>query len=195
VSAPDEDARPASAGRSAQFDCVLGAWRAHESELVRFLSHRLGDLSQAEDLLQEVFLRAMRQGQGFCAIEQPRAWLFQVARNALIDHTRTIRHRVELPEDLVAPPTDEQAPVEALVGCLERNLGRLSEEDRAILLACDLRGKTVRAYADDSGLSLAAAKSRLLRARQRLRESLLLHCQVRFDEAGRVCCHTPPPVG
>jgi RNA polymerase sigma-70 factor (ECF subfamily) len=54
-----------------------------------------------------------------------------------------------------------------------------------------LQGHTVRAYAEANGLTLAAAKSRLLRARKRLRERLIENCQVRFDEAGQVCCHQP----
>jgi RNA polymerase sigma-70 factor (ECF subfamily) len=41
----------------------------------------------------------MRQGQGFCALENPRAWLFQVARHALIDAARLTKPQVELPKD------------------------------------------------------------------------------------------------
>lgn len=174
------------------FDCVLGAWRRYEGELRGFLRQRLDAPDLAEDLLQEVFLRALRQGQGFCRLEQSRAWLFQVARNALIDHARTTRPHAPLPETLVAPGEEERPPVDALDACLGRNLARLSAEDRAILEACDLRGQTVKAYAQHAGLSLAAAKSRLLRARQRLRDALVQHCQVQFDAQGRGCCHVPP---
>jgi RNA polymerase sigma-70 factor, ECF subfamily len=44
---------------------------------------RLADPPLAEDLLQEVFIKAMREGEKFCAFGNPRAWLFQVARNTL----------------------------------------------------------------------------------------------------------------
>ena len=175
------------------FDCVGSAWRAHEAELIGYLVRRLGDRSQADDLLQEIFLRAMNQGQGFCRIDNPRAWLFRVARNAVVDHVRTARPWVELPDDLAPITLEERAPVEELDACLAHNLGTLSEDDRNILIACDLQGQTLRAYAETRRLSLAAAKSRLLRARRRLRESLMLNCQVRFDETGRICCHLPRP--
>lgn len=171
------------------FDCVVRAWVAHERELLAFLQRRSSDPDAAEDLLQEVFLKAMRQGEGFCTLDNPRAWLFQVARHALIDAARLAKPQVELPDDLVAPTDEEHPPVDALDACIQRQLPTLADEDRDILQACDLHGQTVRAYAEARGLTLPASKSRLLRARQRLRERLVQACQVRFDAQGRVCCH------
>lgn len=177
------------------FDCVLGAWRAHERELLDFLSRRAGNRAEAEDLLQEVFLKAMRQGAEFCSLRNPRSWLFRVARTTLIDHGRVTKPTVELPESLAAVAPEQRSPVDELDACLRHNLADLSSEDRNILNACDLQGQTVRAYAEREGLSLPAAKSRLLRARQRLRDSLVQHCRVRFDELGNVCCYTPQKRG
>ncbi|WP_407276700.1 sigma-70 family RNA polymerase sigma factor [Halothiobacillus sp. DCM-1] len=186
-----------SESRSQSFDCVVRAWEAQARELLAFLLARTQDRNTAEDLLQEVFFKAMRQGKGFCSVENPRAWLFQVARNALIDAARLTKPHAELSDDLAeslaAAPVAERAPVEELDGCVARNLPALNAEDRHILECCDLQGQTVRAYAEVNQLTLAAAKSRLLRARKRLRDSLIQNCQVRFDESGQVCCHTPPP--
>lgn len=174
------------------FDCVLGAWREHETELRRFLAGRCNDAALADDLLQDVFIKAMRQGEGFCRLDNPRAWLFRVARTTLIDHGRLERPVVELDDNLPAIPPDQRDEVDALDECLQRNLARLSAADRAIIEACDLAGRTVRDFAQAHDLGLPAAKARLLRARKRLREALVSHCRVHFDEAGNVCCHTPP---
>ncbi len=59
------------------FPCILRAWNAHESELRNFLRHRAGDAHLADDLLQEVFVKAMQQGKQFCTLDNERAWLFQ----------------------------------------------------------------------------------------------------------------------
>lgn len=80
-----------------EFSCVIKAWRAHEGELRRYLTHRLGNTQLAEDLLQETFVKAMRQGKDFCSLDNSRAWLFQVARNALVDYQRLHRETAELP--------------------------------------------------------------------------------------------------
>lgn len=174
------------------FACVLAAWREHEAELRGYLRHRLGADDPADDLLQDVFVKAMRQGEAFCELTQPRAWLFQVTRNALVDHHRT-RHPAEpLPDDL-AESHDELAPIDALAASIEQVLPLLDAADQAVLRSCDLQGQMQQAFADAHGLSLPAVKSRLLRARQRLRDLLVTRCQVRFDAQGSVCCHVPLP--
>ncbi len=176
------------------YECVARAWVEHEQELLAFLRHRMRDADAAEDLLQEVFIKAMRQGRAFCDLDNPRAWLFEVARHGVIDAARLAKPHTELSDELaesLPAPEAERAPVDELDACIERNLPRLEPEDRHILAACELGGQTVRAYADAHGLTLAAAKSRLLRARKRLRDRLIENCGVRFDDTGRVCCHAP----
>ena len=168
--------------------CVLASWHGHEAELRGYLRHRLSNPHLADDLVQEVFVKALRYGKNFCALENPRAWLFQVARNTLVDTLRMEKSSSPLPDDLVQQE-HEEAPVDALVECLARMLSELPAEDSDILRQCDLDGVKQQAYADAHGLSLAAVKSRLLRARHRMRGYLIRNCAVRFDDAGKVCCH------
>ncbi|MEO8654400.1 MAG: sigma-70 family RNA polymerase sigma factor, partial [Ramlibacter sp.] len=159
--------------RTGKFPCVAAAWQSHESELRTYLRHRSADRDVADDVLQDVFVKAMRQGQGFCALDNPRAWLFQVARNTLVDRLRTTHPHEPLTDELAETlplETSPLTPVDALSDCLSRTLGELPAEDAAVLRACDLEGQTQRAFAEAQGLSLPAVKSRLLRARQRLRE-------------------------
>jgi RNA polymerase sigma-70 factor (ECF subfamily) len=169
------------------FACVTAAWNTHEAELLGYLAHRLGDKHAAEDLLQDVFVKAMRQGAAFCTLEQPRAWLFQVARNVLVDHFRALRPTEELPDDLIAPES-EVAPIDALTQCIDRVLPRLGAEDQDILRECDLRGVLQQTFAQSRGLTLPATKARLRRARQRLRGLLVESCGVKFDADDRICC-------
>lgn len=176
----------------AGFACVSAAWQAHEGELRGYLRHRAADADTADDVLQDVFVKAMRQGQGFCTLDNPRAWLFQVARNALVDRARTEHpHEAYTDEMAETAPLDTEAlaPVDALADCLSRTLGELAEDDQHILRACDLEGQTQRAFAQAHGLSLPATKSRLLRARQRLRDRLTRVCQISFEPDGKVCGH------
>lgn len=178
------------------FACVSSAWQAHEEELLGFLRRRLSDANAADDVLQDVFVKAMRQGQGFCTLDNPRAWLFRVARNAVTDRARTLHPMEALPEgadETAALPEEPLAPVDALAGCLARCLSELSEDDAAILRACDLQAQTQRGFADAHGLTLSATKSRLLRARQRLRDRLTTACQIRFESDGSVASHVPRP--
>ena len=172
--------------------CLLAAWSSHEAELRGWLRRRLGNPFDAEDMLQDLFLKAMRQGERFCDIGNARAWLFEVARNALADRLRVQRETVELPADL-ASIVEETATVDSLTACLPRVLAELSSEDREALTLCDLEGLPQEEYARRKGLSLPGAKSRVQRARKRLREQLTLSCQVRLDTAGQVSDFVPRP--
>jgi len=85
--------------------------------------------------------------------------------------------------------------VDSLTACLPRVLSELSPEDREAITQCDLQGVPQAEFAAAKGLSLSAAKSRVQRARQRLRERMTLACQVRFDDAGHVSDFVPREVG
>lgn len=171
-------------------NCLMTAWHRHEGELRAWLRGRLGNTHDTEDMVQELFLKALRQDRKFCELDNARAWLFEVARNALADRLRLKKEEVELPDDLVAE-SDEPAAVDSLAACLPRALAELQEEDREAITLCDLEGLNQEDYARLKGLSLPGAKSRVQRARKRLREHLTLACQVRFDAAGKVCCFVP----
>lgn len=178
------------------YGCVAAAWQAHERELRAFLRHRSPDADAADDVLQDVFVKALRAGQGFCTLDNPRAWLFQVARNAMVDRLRTSHPHEPLTDELadsLAAETPAIAPVDALADCLSLTLGELSVEDAAVLRACDIEGQTQHDFATAQGLSLSAVKSRLLRARQRLRDRMAQACQVQFEPDGRVASHVPRP--
>lgn len=176
-------------------NCLMTAWHRHEAELRGWLRHRLGSAADAEDLLQDVFIKAMRQGERFCAIVDARAWLYEVARNTLADRLRLARITVALPADLSAD-TEEAAAVDSLAACLPRVLSELSAEDREAITLCDLERLPQEEYARRKGLSLPGAKSRVQRARKRLRAQLTQACQVRLDAAGQVSDFVPrPPPG
>lgn len=173
--------------------CLLEAWTACEGELLGFLRHHVPAGVSPEDVLHDLFLRALRQDRGFCELRNPRAWLFEVARNLVTDQLRRRRETVALPEDLAASDAavEEIDEVDRLSACLPRVLSELAVEDRESIELCDIGGMTQARFAELKGLSLPGAKSRIQRARQRLRARLLQACQVKLDPAGKVCCFVP----
>jgi len=176
--------------RSGAPPCLMTAWQQHEHELYGWLLKQSGSPMDADDLLQETFLRAIRQQGKFCAIENARAWLFDVARHLVIDRSRRLRPMLPLSDEL-AMAQGELDAVDSLAGCLPRVLERMARSDSEILRHCDLEGMKQADFAAQYGLTLAAAKSRLLRARDRLRQQLSRDCQIRLDDHGHVCCFTP----
>ncbi|MGY5650222.1 sigma factor-like helix-turn-helix DNA-binding protein [Vibrio cincinnatiensis] len=89
---------------------------------------------------------------------------------------------------------EDLAPtVDSLAQCLPKALRRLDPVDKMIIEACDLNGMSQHAFAQQHGLSLSATKSRIQRAREKLRQTLKTQCQIRFDDQQRVCCFVPRP--
>jgi len=166
-------------------NCLTLAWTLHEPELRGWARHRLASTADVEDLLQDLFLKALRQGERFCSVQNARAWLFEVARNTLADRLRVARTTVELPDDL-ATPEEEAEAIDTLTACLPRVLAELTPEDRDAITLCDLQGMAQAEYAKARGLTLSAAKSRVQRARARMKAQMTVACQVQLDDAGHV---------
>lgn len=171
-------------------NCVIEAWNRYEGELRRFLTGQVQDRQVAEDLLQDTFLKALSEGSRFCQLQNPRAWLYRVTRNRLTDYHRTHRIHLELPDELPLAHETTDAVV-SLAQCLPGALEALAPEQRDAIERCDLEGMTQAEYAKQVGISVAGAKSRVQRARKRLKAQLSKACQVRFDETGKVCCFVP----
>lgn len=170
--------------------CLMIAWEQNERELRGWLIKQLVNRDDADDLMQELFLKALRHETRFCDMENARAWLFTVARNALTDRARLSKTQIELPDELAVAEFETPA-VEMLSQCLPRALSEMSAEDAEAISLCDIEGMNQEAFAQAKGLSLPGAKSRIQRARKRLRSHLETACRVRFDDAGKVCCFVP----
>ncbi|MDB1122484.1 sigma-70 family RNA polymerase sigma factor [Vibrio algarum] len=171
------------------FPCAIRAWQKYEQPLLQWLFKQTGDKQLVQDILQDVFVKVMNQQATFCDVRNTKAWLFRVAKNLLIDHARKrtfqpINSDVEEEEEILAP-------VDLLaLSCLPRVISELSQADREIITACDLEGVSQQSFANNHGLTLAATKSRIRRAREKLKQNIQLSCQVKLDENQQVCCFT-----
>lgn len=144
------------------------------ASVVRFLYRKVWDEDRAEDLAQEVFIRAMAHRP-----EKPRAWIFAVAANLARDEARAaIRRRKHLTL-LGADPAPITSPGRSVEDAVERDeqmaqvkqaLETLTPRDREVLLLWDA-GLSYPEIASQSGLAVGAVGTTLARARKRLVEA------------------------
>lgn len=122
--------------------------------------------SEAEDVLQEVFLRYWRAGPEFPDEARERAWFLKVAANVCKSRLRTPWHRrvVPLEEDLPAPQPEEDG--------MALRVQALPPGYRAVVHLYYYEGCSVRACAQALGLSETAVQTRLQRAREKLRQMM-----------------------
>jgi RNA polymerase sigma-70 factor (ECF subfamily) len=137
-------------------------------DLVRFLHRKVWDLDRAQDLAQEVFVRALDVD-----VDNPRAWLFTVANNLARDEARAAvrqkRHLVLLKGEAEAAAAGQTDSLEERerVNAVRRTLDSLSEGDRTVLLLWDA-GLNYDEIAEQTGLKKGAIGTTLSRARKRL---------------------------
>jgi RNA polymerase sigma-70 factor (ECF subfamily) len=146
----------------------------------------------ADDLVQEVFLRVVRHAGSLRSTDRPEAWLFQIARNALRDALRARLRRDgrtdALEFDLPAEPDAEaeRAAEAELAPCLTSMIERLPEPYRTAVVLTTLRGVTQADAARQLGISGSGMKSRVQRGRERLRQMLVRCCAIALDARGGV---------
>ena len=157
-----------------------------------FLARRVPAGVEADDLLQDVFLRVVRHLSALRGTERPEAWLFQIARNALRDTLRARQRRdgrtdaleTDLPAGSETGP-DRAAEAE-LAPCLTGMIGRLAEPYRSAIELTSLRGLTQADAARQAGISVSGMKSRVQRGREQLRRMLVRCCEIEVDARGGV---------
>lgn len=148
--------------------------------LKHYLQRQLGDVATAEDLVQDVFVKALKAMREDRAPRDLSAWLYQAARTTLIDHRRTHRPPSDtLPDDLPAQEEDDAILLhQALASCLRPMTHNLPPHYRDALLAADFDGRKLKTLAEAEGVSLSAIKSRVSRGRALLRDAVLDCCHV-----------------
>lgn len=163
-------------------------WREFADQLGGFLRARVGSETEAEDLRQEVFLKLQKELEAGRAIHDLRAWLYRTARNAVIDHYRTRKPGgpvdEKIPQDEGGRPDDSDlAP---LMASFRRMIHALPDGYREAVILADLEELPHKKVAERLGLNLSATKSRVLRGRAMLRESLDACCRFERDRRGAV---------
>jgi len=169
--------------------------------LQQFIRHRVSDDATAEDLLQDVFLKIHQHVETLKDVKKLESWIYTLTRNAIIDYYRSTRpttsldvpEALQLPEDL----PDEDV-VSELFPSVRAMVMSLPAQDRQALILTEYQGLTQKELAERLGLSVSGAKSRVQRARNKLKQQLLDCCHFELDRRGHVidyqarcaCCST-----
>ena len=170
------------------------AWQEHREALLRFVLSRGVEPHDAEDIVQDALLKALAPRGGPAEPSKLRAWLFQVVRNAIIDHHRRKQPQLQVPEDLPEVPEIDDRP-DLLLACLDPFLARLPDEDASILRLADAGDVPQAAIAARLGLGLSATKSRIQRARAKVLRMYQDCCRVELDQRQRLVSYTDAPCG
>jgi RNA polymerase sigma-70 factor, ECF subfamily len=172
-------------------------WRAFRHRLTEYVRPRINDPADAEDVVQDILIRAVDHLPTLKSGERLTPWLDAISRNAVIDFYRR-KSRAPLRVALEAapePPVEESEEGDrkraALIGCIRPMMSLLPPIYREAVTRVDLEGQRQVDVARDLGLGISALKSRVQRGRALLLQVLSDCCHFERDAAGRVVDYHP----
>jgi RNA polymerase sigma-70 factor (ECF subfamily) len=169
-------------------------WSAFYWQLHGFVASRVRSASDVDDLVQLILERAMSKAPE-AEIDNAAGWLFGVARNAIADHFRAqARSLISAADDMEAVDhplgvSDEERAM--VIACMEPLLNTLPSGVAQLLRWADMEGRPLQSIADELGITLTAAKSRVQRARKDFVKATSECCAITVDARGRVTDLTP----
>jgi RNA polymerase sigma-70 factor, ECF subfamily len=164
---------------------LASIWEDHHARLRGYISRRVREPEAVDDILQEVFLKALEKLHTLRARENVAPWLYRITANAIADHFRARQPLTELPEE-VAVPDDRHDPVAELASCLEPFIEDIPPTYREALRLAELDGVPQTELAERLGLSYSGAKSRVQRGREHLRRRYEECCVIETGRRGIV---------
>jgi RNA polymerase sigma-70 factor (ECF subfamily) len=143
-------------GEVGAFEAILDRY---ERPLLRFAARyrAKGDDGWTEDIVQEVFLRFLKEGRKLGSVENISAWLYRVARNLAIDEARKEirmerRHRLRAEAEVQAPPPSQEETSE-VSGIVSEKLMGLPPNQRDVLILKIQEGRSYREISEITGLT------------------------------------------
>lgn len=166
-------------------------WREFHKRLRAFVSRRVPQHADVEDILQEVFIRMHKGVDSIQKRERLSAWIFQITRNVIVDHYRARNRQSDAVGDDFNPPAEadssgERSEVTELSTCIAPMIAALPQIYREAIELTDIKSLTQIEAARKVGVSVSGMKSRVQRARGKLKDMLLECCRVEVDRRGGI---------
>ena len=162
-------------------------WIIFEDRLKSFILSRISDEMAAEDILQEVFIKIHSNIDKLKDDSKIQSWIYQITRNSMNDYFRSIKkanQHLPIPEE-VEEDNSSDLMAETLKDMVKM-MEELPAEDCEALCLTELGGLSQKAYAEKAGISYSGAKSRVQRAKIKLKDLLMKCCHYQFDKYGTV---------
>jgi RNA polymerase sigma-70 factor, ECF subfamily len=167
-----ELALTATDGRTADSAALVELYETHGGRMKSIAMNLLGNASDAEDAVQEAFLKVHRGASRFRGGSSLSTWAYRILVNACYDMMRRGRRRPESPlpeEPALAPGAERDHPLRLAI---EKALTRLEPRERAVFLLCEVEGFSHREAGEILSVNENTSRTLLFRAKRRLQREL-----------------------
>lgn len=162
-----------------------GIWEEFKDRLKKYVFCHVRNEDDAKDILQEVFCKIHKNISTLNDANKLGRWIYRITRNTIIDYYRLQKSKAiyeEVPKfRLNVPVLKIDIPKEVASLCVKPMIDSLPEKYRQAILLTEYEGLTQKEMAEKLGLSISGAKSRVQRARKKLKEMLHACCKFELD--------------
>ncbi|PVY38562.1 RNA polymerase sigma factor SigZ [Pontibacter virosus] len=170
---------------------VAPVYLEYEARLRSFVMNRVKDKDEANDILQQLYVKLYRHCEQLQDVRNMNAWLYQIARNAVYDYYREQGHSMPLEDEGKLEELLNQEPerqdTESLILPL---INMLPAEYAEPLRLSELEVISQKEIAERLGMSYSGAKSRVQRGREKLKELFVECCHLELDRKGALVSAT-----
>lgn len=169
---------------------VAGIYSQFHQSLLSFIRSRIRSKEDAEDILQNVFIKISSGVNKLTDEEKLRSWIFAITRNSIIDYYRSNASRKKIAsDDASLEEILDENDVDTTKGldqCLNSMIALLPEEYREIVIDAELKGIRQKELAEKYGMAYSSMRSRVQRGRERLKQLFYNCCYIETDTRGNV---------
>jgi RNA polymerase sigma-70 factor (ECF subfamily) len=159
-------------------------WIKTQQELKYFVYRKVKDMAAAEDIVQDVFLKVHSNLGQLKDTEKITHWIYQITRNAIIDHFRNRSKSIVFTE--LDWENEKQVLNDCVATCLMELLNTLPDKYKQALELTEIDNLSQIDLAKRLNISYSGAKSRVQRARQMLKEKMDERYLIKMDSYGNV---------
>lgn len=170
---------------------VAGIYKHFHFELLGYIKSKVRSREDAEDILQNVFIKITANLDKLTEDVKLKGWIFTITRNAIIDYyrinanKRQIAVNEEISGDIPAPDEDSD-PTKGLDQCMSSMIGLLPADYRDIIIESEIKGVKQKDLADKYGISYPSMRSKVQRGRERLKQLFYNCCHIETNKLGNV---------
>lgn len=155
--------------------------------LKRFVANRIQNQADVEDIVQDVLIKINDHIDDLKDEQKLSSWIYQIARNSMVDYFRKKKWDDELPVQLQTIDEYEEPDLaQEVIACFESVIQQLPEKYKVAVELSLLKGMSQKELSERLGISYSGAKSRVQRGREMLKELLTGCCHIESDRYGNI---------
>ena len=158
--------------------------------LLGFIKSKVNNHEDAEDILQNVFVKVATGVDDLNRKEKLQSWIYTIARNSIVDYYRsnTTQKSIAIEDDISESFSDDEYndTTKGLDCCLINFVDQLPEEYRNVILDVEMNGLKQKDLTEKYGLAYSSIRSRVQRGRDKLKQLLLECCNIQWDTRGNI---------